>query len=115
MGGISALVDISLFAIFAKVLNYNYLAVGTLTFIIATRINYFLSIKFVFKSGIKYKRNKEITLVFLVSLIGISINMGVLYFLIEFLYFEMILSKFIASSSVFFWNYLMRRKFIFIN
>ena len=114
VGGISALVDIALFTIFAKILNYNYIVVGTLTFIIATRVNYFLSINFVFKSGIKYKKNKELILVFLVSLVGISINMGVLYFFIEFLQFEMILSKLVASSSVFFWNYLMRRTFIFI-
>ena len=64
VGGISALVDIMLFTIFAKLLNYNYIVVGTITFIIATRINYFLSINLVFKSGIKYKKNQEIILVF---------------------------------------------------
>lgn len=114
VGGISALVDIMLFTIFAKLLNYNYIVVGTITFIIATRINYFLSINLVFKSGIKYKKNQEIILVFLVSFIGITINMGVLYFFIEFFHFDMVLSKLIASCCVFFWNYLMRRKLIFI-
>ena len=55
-GGVSALVDITLLTIFANLLNYNYIVVGTLILIIATRINYFLRINFVFKSGIKYKK-----------------------------------------------------------
>ena len=102
VGGVSVLVDITLLTIFAKLLNYNYIVVGTLILIIATRINYFLSINFVFKSGIKYKKKLRNNLGFLVSFIGITINMRVLYIFIEFFHFDMVLSKLIANSCVFF-------------
>lgn len=113
VGGISALIDISLFAFFAKHLGFNYLIVGCSTFILATLFNYFLSIIFVFESGIKYKKNIEILLVFFVSFIGVIINLFSLYIFVEFIEFDILLGKVLATSNTFFWNYFTRKKFIF--
>ena len=99
VGGVSVLVDITLLTIFAKLLNYNYIVVGTLILIIATRINYFLSINFVFKREIKYKKKIKKSSWFLVSFIGITINMCFIYFYRA--HFDMVLSKLIANSCVF--------------
>jgi hypothetical protein len=74
VGAIAAIVDFLIFAVFAKVLNFNYLAVGAVGFIIATTINYFLSVRFVFESGVRFSFKKEILLVFLISFIGLGIN-----------------------------------------
>ena len=113
VGGAAAFVDISLFAVFAKVLQFNYLIVGFSTFLIATAVNYHLSIRYVFESNIKHTRKKEIFLVYLVSGIGLVFNLTVLYLTIDLWNFEMMLGKLLASGSVFFWNYLMRKYFIF--
>ena len=113
VGGIAAIVDFLIFAVFAKLLNFNYLAVGAVGFIIATTINYFLSVRFVFESGVRFGFRKEISLVFLISFIGLGINQAVLYFGIGILGWEMLFIKLCATGSVFFWNFGARSEFIF--
>ena len=113
VGSISAIVDISLFTLFAKYLNYNYILVGFITFILATYVNYVLSIKYVFSSGLRFKKKLEVLLVFLVSSLAMIVNLLALFFLIEYLMLDPVLSKILASATVFFWNYLTRKKIIF--
>ena len=112
-GATAAAVDFVIFAIFAKLLNFNYLWVGAAGFIIATTINYFLSIRFVFESGVRFGFKKEISLVFLISFIGLCLNQVVLYLGIGILGWEMLFIKLCATASVFFWNFGARSQFIF--
>jgi len=102
VGATAATVDFLIFAVFAKLLSYNYLTVGAIGFIIATTINYFLSIRFVFVSGVRFGFKKEISLVFLISFIGLGVNQAVLYFGIGILGWEMLFVKLCATGSVFF-------------
>jgi putative flippase GtrA len=113
VGAAAAATDFLIFAVFAKLLNFNYLAVGAIGFIIATAINYFLSIRFVFESGVRFGFQKEISLVFLISFIALGVNQAVLYFGIGVLGWEMLFTKICATGSVFFWNFGARSKFIF--
>ncbi len=113
VGSIAAVVDISIFTVFAKLLRFNYLVVALVSFTIATLVNYILSIKYVFKSGVRYTKGKEVFAVYVVSFIGLVINEIILYTLIDLLFTEMIFSKVIATGIVFFWNYLIRKKYIF--
>lgn len=113
VGGTAAVVDVSLFVIFAQVLQFPYLLVGFLTFLIATFVNYILSIKFVFQSGVKHTKKKEVILIYLVSAIGISLNLLVLFIAHEFFHLELFVSKIIATGTVFLWNYYIRKQYIF--
>ena len=113
VGGVAAVTDFLIFAIFAKLLNFNYLVVGAIGFIIATTINYFLSIRFVFKSGVRFGFQKEISLVFLISFLALGVNQFVLYVGIGILGWEMLFTKVCATGTVFFWNFGARSQFIF--
>jgi putative flippase GtrA len=113
VGGAAALIDFLLFAVFAKVLGFNYLLIGAAGFIIATTVNYFLSIRYVFKSGVRFVLHKEISLVFIISLVGLGLNQLVLYIGIGTLGWEMLFVKVCATGSVFFWNFGARSYFIF--
>jgi len=113
VGSIAAITDISLFYLFAKVLGYNYLIVAFFSFIIATLVNYILSIKYVFQSRIKFSKKQEISLIYLVSGMAIIINQISLFILIDLLSIEMISSKVMATVLTFFWNYYTRTNFIF--
>lgn len=113
VGATAAAVDFTIFAVFAKFLEMNYLLVGAGGFIIATTVNYFLSIRFVFETGVRFGFLKEILLVFLISLIGLIINQAVLYFGIGVLNWEMLLVKVGATGMVFFWNFGARAQLIF--
>ena len=42
--------------LFAKLLGYNYLVVGCAGFVLATAVNYFLSIRFGFRSGARFSK-----------------------------------------------------------
>ena len=113
VGLTAAIVDFLIFAVFAKYLSLNYLAVGAVGFIVATTVNYFLSIRFVFESGVRFKVRKEFAMVFMVSLVGLAVNQAVLYFGIEVLGLEMLLTKLCATGMVFFWNFGARSNFVF--
>lgn len=113
VGATAAAVDFLFFAILAKWAGLNYLLIGAVGFVIATTLNYFLSIRFVFESGVRFKFWREISLVFLISLTGLAVNQAVLYLGIGILGWEMLLTKLLATGSVFFWNFGARSQFIF--
>lgn len=48
---VGAMVDLTVFFIFAKMLSFNYMWVATAAFIIATFVNYELCARFVFERG----------------------------------------------------------------
>jgi putative flippase GtrA len=113
VGGISAVIDISLFSIFAGYFKFPWVIVSVITFIIATLVNYFLSIRFVFKSGVRYKKHQEILAVFIVSSLALFINQMFLYLFIEKMNLHLIISKCLTTSMLFLWNYYGRKRFIF--
>ena len=113
VGGAAAVVDIGIFFVFAKLAGYDYLLVGCIGFLVATAVNYALSVKHVFRSGIRYSKGKEIALVYLVSLVGLAINQLVLYLLIDKMGSEIMLAKLAATGVVFFWNFSARHFIVF--
>jgi putative flippase GtrA len=113
VGSFSGIIDLSLFTLFAIFLEFNYMIVGMCSFIVATAINYILSVNHVFESGVRFSKKKEIFAVFFVSGIGLIINQAILYCAVEILLISKFFSKILASGSVFFWNYSIRSFYIF--
>jgi putative flippase GtrA len=113
VGGASAVIDISLFTFLTYALKYHWLQSSVISFICATLINYFLSIRFVFTSGNRHSKNLELVSVFVVSLLALCANQIILYICIELLYFNLIFSKFLSILLVFFLNYFGRKYFVF--
>jgi putative flippase GtrA len=72
VGGMAATVDIGFFLLFAKLAGFNYLVVAPLGFVLATWVNYQLSIRHVFRSGVRFTRGREIFLVYAVSAVGLA-------------------------------------------
>ncbi len=113
VGGAAAIVDIGIFFLFAKLAGYDYLLIGSIGFLVATAVNYVLSVKHVFRSGIRYTKRKEVALVYLVSMVGLAINQLVLYVLIDHMHSELMLAKLTATGVVFFWNFSVRYFIVF--
>ena len=113
MGGLAATVDIGFFTVAVKGFGFNWFLVALCSFTLATVVNYLLSIRYVFESGIRFKKQAEVSLVFLVSGIGLVINQSVLWLLIESAGIDEVLSKLMATGTVFFWNYTARSRVIF--
>jgi len=106
-------VDIGLFMLFAQHYALPYLRVAAATFVIATLVNYVLSVRFVFVSGVRFRRRSEIALVFAVSAIGLALNQAILALAVEVARIGLLPAKVAATGTVFFWNYFARRRFVF--
>lgn len=113
VGGVCALVDLGLFLLFAQALGMPYLRVSAGSFLVATLLNYFLSVRFVFVSGLRFRRRYEVALVFLVSAIGLGLNQVILALCVEQVGLNLLFSKVAATGCVFFWNYFARRVLVF--
>ena len=114
VGGVSALADIAIFSCGVYLLHGSYLLYGVAGFTVATAINYFLSVRFVFASGARFRKLTELALVFFVSTIGLLFNQLTLFLMIGRIGIEPILAKLTATAVVFFWNYLARAHFVFL-
>jgi putative flippase GtrA len=113
VGGVCALVDLVLFLAFAQGLGLPYLRVAAGSFLVATLLNYFLSVRFVFVSGLRFGKRWEVVLVFAVSAIGLGLNQLILALCVEQARLSLLFSKVIATGCVFFWNYFARRVIVF--
>jgi len=113
VGGFAAFCDVGLFSISTSYFGLPWIPVSIATFIFATFVNYFLSIRFVFQTGARHQKHIEILGVYLVSTLALLVNQAVLYFTIEQLGWHLVASKVMATGVVFFWNYFARSKFIF--
>jgi len=113
VGGVAACVDIGLFWLFARYYGFPYLRVSALTFVAATLVNYWLSIRFVFVSGTRFRPRWEVAMVFAVSAVGLVINQAILALCVESFRFALLPAKLVATGVVFFWNYFARRMFVF--
>lgn len=113
VGAAAATVDIGVFTFAVKGLQFDWFFVALFSFALATAVNYALSIRYVFESGIRFKKQAEVPLVFLVSAIGLVINQSVMWLLIETVGADEVFSKLVSTGFVFLWNYNARNRFVF--
>ena len=121
VGGTAALVEWGLFYLFFYYLLVGLgLSIDTLTIVatalafgLSTLYHYFLGNILVFDSGSKYDKSKELSLVFLVSIMGLVFNIVLMYVFVGLLAWQPMLAKVITSCIVVVWNYLSRKKWIF--
>lgn len=121
VGRTAALVEWGLFYLFFYYLLAGLgLSVDTLTMVatalafgLSTLYHYFLGNVLVFDSGSKYDKSKELSLVFLVSIMGLVFNLVLMYVFVGLLAWQPMLAKVITSCIVVVWNYLSRKKWIF--
>ena len=121
VGGTAALFEWGMFYLFIHYLLQGLgWGITTLTmtatamaFCLSTLFRYFLGNILVFDSGSRYERGKELSLVFLVSIMGLGFNLLLMYIFVTLLGWEPMLSKVLTSCIVVVWNYLSRKKWIF--
>ena len=119
VGGVSALVEWTAFALLIYLPDMSYPAATSLAFILSTTTNWYLGRSFTFKDSEVYKGKsvKEYLLVFLVSAIGLGFNVLLMYFFVEFLGMNtkilQTVAKVMSTGIVFVWNFLSRKFLIY--
>ncbi len=117
IGGTAALLEWTLFYVLYGILDgltsFRTVAATSVAFSVATVYHYWLGNVFVFVSGSRYSRSKEISLVFAVSAVGLLFNVVLMYLFVDFWMWHPMFAKVCASAVVVVWNYLSRKKWIF--
>lgn len=112
VGGLAAIVEWIGFALFNKFLAY--LLATIIAFCFSTTFNYILGKKMTFKNY--EKKKSDLMNVFIVSAIGLGLNILFMYIMIDVFNFKYeFIAKVIATGLVFMWNYISRRLFIYKN
>jgi len=113
VGGVAAIIDITGFMLLIDVFAVPWFWAAIVSFAGSALVNYLLSIRFVFESGVRFRRHHELALVLLVSTIGLGCNEAALALMIAGLGLWRLPAKIIATGVVFLWNYSARQHFIF--
>jgi putative flippase GtrA len=113
IGGVCTVIDFTIFIVFTKFFNVHYLLVSTVSFSLAVFLNYYLCINLLFKSGVRFTKKVELLSFFLINIIGLLIHQAILFCSVDLLSIALITSKAIATATVFTWNYLGRKYFVF--
>ena len=123
VGGTAAILEWGLFYLFFYYIFTSFLSnidtsalvSTTCAFSLSTLYHYFLGNILVFNSGSRYSKGKEISLVFLVSIMGLVFNLIFMYLFVALLNLQPMVAKVITSCIVVVWNYFLRKKWIFSN
>ena len=111
-GGLTTLISIITYALFAKVFHIDYLISNVLSWIIAVLFAYITNKIFVFES--KSKKNvKEITSFFFFRVVSLIMEMVILYVFVDMLHIDDLVTKIIAQVIVIVSNYVFSKLFVF--
>ena len=125
VGGISFLVDFTVYTIMCNVLHIHYIIAGVLGFTVSVVVNYILSMRYVFLSKDDTRKDKEFLIFVVLSLMGMVLNTILLYLCIDILYSNLgylkqllsnewmnIVAKVFATGVVMVFNFITRKIFL---
>jgi putative flippase GtrA len=104
--------EMILFVILNSVCKFHYVIATSISFAFVVMLNWYGSRRFVFKSS-NSNLKREVYLVFLGSIAGLILQIGIAVFFVEAFRLMPIIGKSIAICCVFFWNYWFRLKYVF--
>lgn len=115
VGGIAAVVNISLLFILTDIFNFNYVISNIIAFTMGLIVNYTLSVKFVFTNNNSMNRVYEFIMHFIIGVLGLVIDTCMLWLFTSKLKIYYMISKIISTMITFIWNFVARKIFYKIN
>jgi len=115
VGGVATIVEWVFFWLFNSVAGIQYLISTIFAMVISTFSNWYFGRLWTFKDSEKKGVLSEIAQVYLAGIVGVLLNMLIMYILVEKFAVGNMLSKMLATAIVFAYNYLIRRLLIYRN
>jgi putative flippase GtrA len=113
-GGIATVIDMGILFFVTEFLNIYYLISAGIAFLIANTSNYIFNTKWVFSERkFEDKKVREFMIFAVIGLIGMGINVLILWLITEYLGVYYMISKLMATIGVLFWNFIARKKLLF--
>ena len=114
VGALATIVEWSVFYVLDTQYDVYYLYATAIAFIFSTFANWLFGRLIVFHDS-KQQKLKEIGKIYFVSVIGLLLNMVIMYIAVERFGIHDMISKIMATGLVFAWNFLIRRFWIYRN
>ena len=113
VGGLATIVEWAGFWLFSEKLSIEYLLATALAFAISTFANWLFGRLLVFRGKQQQSLLREILSVYLASIVGLLINLLIMFLLVQLLGVEKMIAKMAATVLVFTYNYLVRKLIIY--
>lgn len=111
VGGFCTIVDMGLLYLLTR-LGVHYLISAVISFTTGVTLNYFMCTAWIFdESKVKDKRI-ELLLYFLISIVGLLINLIGIWILTSMLEMHYMLSKLLSTAVTLIWNFCSRKYFL---
>jgi putative flippase GtrA len=114
IGLFTVAVDFAVLYTLTSGVGVNYLFSAVAAFLIASILNYWLSVRYVFEGG-RFAGHVEFGYFITTSAIGLAINQSILYVLVGHLYVNYLIAKFVSIFVVLFWNFMSKKKLVFLD
>ena len=111
---VSLTIDVMILAYFVQVLKWGNLTAATTSFLAGACVAYALSVRFVFTQHRLRNRRAEFAGFVAIGVLGLAVNIGVIYLCIHFLALQVLLAKGVAAGFSFTCNFLARRQILFV-
>jgi len=105
--------DFGILALLTEVVGLHYLASAAFSFLAGTTLSYVLSIVWVFDTRRFSSVAVEYALFVLVGIVGLGLNEGLLWVFTEPLGLHYLVSKVVAATLIFGWNFAARKLLLF--
>lgn len=113
VGGLATIVEWAGFWLFSEKLSIEYLLATALAFAISTFANWLFGRLLVFRGKQAQSLLREILSVYLASIVGLLLNLLIMFLLVQLLSVEKMYAKIAATVLVFAYNYLVRKLVIY--
>lgn len=94
-------------------IHLNYIVAASLSFCVGAVVNFALSVRWIFFEPKVSKRHQEFIAVIIIAALGLAANDLMLGFLTSVVGLYYVYSKLIATAVVFFWNFFIRKWFLY--
>ena len=113
VGGLATIVEWIGFWLFSEKMGIAYLLATTFAFAISTFANWLFGRLLVFRGKQQQSLLREILSVYLASIVGLLLNLLIMFLLVQLLGVEKMIAKMAATVLVFTYNYLVRKLIIY--
>jgi putative flippase GtrA len=105
--------DFGILALLTEAAGLHYLASAAIAFLAGTTVSYVLSVVWVFDTRRVASKAAEYALFVLVGAVGLALNEGLLWVFTETLGLHYLVSKVVAATLIFGWNFAARKVLLF--
>lgn len=112
VGGLATIVEWVAFYVLSSLFKVHYAPATSLAFILSTAANWLFGRLIMFRNS-KQSTAKELLKIYMVSIIGLLMNIAIMFIAIEKIGIQEMISKIIATGVVFIWNFLIRKLVIY--